>query len=47
MVNTITELSNNNGETYYKTFDLDGHAVYSFSSDFDDTWSQDDEDLHS
>ena len=31
------------GEIYYST-EQDGETVYSFTDDFDDTWSQEDED---
>ena len=32
------------GVVYYSTTDEDGQTVYSFSPDFDDIWTQDDED---
>ena len=35
---------NNNGTTYYSTTDENGHTVYSFSQDFEDIWTQEDQD---
>jgi hypothetical protein len=38
--------TNANGETYYSTTDENGQTIYSFSEGFEDTWTQEDEDLY-
>lgn len=43
---TITEHVNQNGILYFSTTDVDGKTIYSFSPDFEDIWTQDDEDLY-
>jgi hypothetical protein len=40
---TIECHTNASGEIYFST-DEDGETIYSFSKDFDDIWTQDDED---
>ncbi len=48
MKNELEALTNPNGETYYKGIcPFTGEVIYSFSADFEDFWSQDDEDLYS
>jgi hypothetical protein len=42
-INTHT---NANGIAYYSTADENGETIYSFTEDFEDTWSQDDEDCN-
>lgn len=44
---TITKHTNANGIAYYSTADENGETTYSFTTDFEDIWSQDDEDLES
>lgn len=44
MNNTITTHTNDNGIEYYSTTDENGNTIYSFSRDFEDIWTQDDED---
>tara|TARA_R110002020_G_scaffold414910_1_gene624369 strand:+ start:142 stop:312 length:171 start_codon:yes stop_codon:yes gene_type:complete len=39
-------LTNDNGETYYKGEMEDGFIVYSFSEDFEDYWTEEDEILY-
>ena len=47
MSNKITELTNKDGETYYKSVDdISGEIAYSFTEDFEDVWNQEDEDLY-
>ena len=41
---TIETLKNQNGETYYSTTDENGQMIYSFTEDFEDIWTQDDQD---
>jgi hypothetical protein len=43
---TITTHINKNGLQYFSTTDENGKTIYSFTQDFEDTWSQDDEDLY-
>jgi len=42
---TIKAHTNASGETYYSTTES-GQTIYSFSQNFDDTWTQDDQDEH-
>lgn len=44
--NTITEHVNQNGITYYSTTDENGNTIYSWTPDFEDFWTQDDQDLY-
>jgi len=37
---------NTNGETYFSKVGENGEIIYSFSENFEDTWSQEDEDLY-
>lgn len=37
---------NHNGILYFSTSDETGETIYSFSPDFEDIWTQDDQDLH-
>jgi hypothetical protein len=41
---TINEHTNTNGSPYYSTQDEDGKTIYSFSRDFEDIWTQTDQD---
>ena len=41
---TIESHKNNNGTTYYSTTDDNGQTIYSFTVDFEDAWTQDDQD---
>lgn len=41
-INTHT---NANGIAYYSTTNENSETIYSFTEDFDDIWTQDDEDL--
>ena len=36
-------LTNKNGIPYYRKLDGDTHQIYSFSLDFEDIWSEEDE----
>lgn len=38
--------TNKNGETYYSRSDENGDTIYSFTPDFEDIWTQEDEDLY-
>jgi len=40
----ITTHANANGIKYYSTTDDDGLTIYSFTQDFEDVWTQDDQD---
>lgn len=40
----MTTHTNAAGTAYFSTTDENGQTVYSFSADFDDVWTQDDED---
>lgn len=40
----MTTHTNAAGTAYFSTTDENGQTVYSFFSDFDDVWTQDDED---
>lgn len=44
--NTITAHTNANGIPYFSKVADDGSTIYSFTEDFEDIWSQEDEDLH-
>jgi len=46
MKNEINTLTNANGETYFSKEDENGEMIFSFSENFEDTWSQEDEDLY-
>ena len=35
-----------NGETYFSTINENGETIFSFTQDFTDYWSQDDQELH-
>jgi hypothetical protein len=39
----IESHTNDNGTTYYSTTDENGQTIYSFADDFNDIWTQDDE----
>ena len=41
-----TTYINANGILYFSKISEDGLTIYSFTEDFEDTWSQEDEDLH-
>jgi hypothetical protein len=41
---TITTHTNTNGIEFYSTTDEDGKTIYSFSREFEDIWTQEDED---
>jgi hypothetical protein len=41
---TIKTHTNASGITYYSFTDESGETIYSFSQDFDDIWTQEDED---
>ncbi len=45
MNNNVTIHTNKNGDTYYSK-EEDGETIYSFTLDFEDIWTQEDEDLH-
>ena len=45
MKNEIDTYTNANGIKYYSTTDESGDTIYSFELDFEDTWSQEDQDL--
>ena len=48
IMENITTLTNSEGETYYKgECPFTGQDIYSFSEDFEDFWTQEDEDLYS
>ena len=36
-------MTNKNGIPYYRKLDGDNHQIYSFSPDFEDIWSDEDE----
>jgi hypothetical protein len=40
----ITIHTNAHGDEYYSTLNENGEAIYSFSENFDDVWTQEDED---
>ena len=44
--NEINTHTNKNGEKYYSKEGENGEMIFSFSEDFRDTWSQEDEDLY-
>ena len=43
MKNIIESHTNDNGDTYYSTPDEDSQTIYSFTEDFEDIWTQDDQ----
>lgn len=43
-MNAIESHTNSNGATYYSTTDENGQTIYSFTEDFEDIWTQDDQD---
>lgn len=43
-INQITDHININGTVYYSATDENGQTIYSFTEDFQDTWTQDDQD---
>ena len=45
-MSNITTYTNANGIAYYSTTNENGETIYSFTEDFEDIWSQDDQDLH-
>ena len=45
-MNTINTHTNANGIAYYSTTDENGETIYSFAENFEDIWSQDDEDCN-
>ena len=45
MQNEIDTYTNANGIEYYSTTDESGDTIYSFTKDFEDIWSQEDQDL--
>ena len=44
MKNTIKSHTNAAGTAYFSTTDADGQTIYSFTENFEDTWTQDAED---
>ena len=42
-----TTHANAQGIPYFSKVDDDGATIYSFTEDFEDIWTQEDEDLHS
>lgn len=40
----MTTHTNSNGTTYYSTTDESGQTIYSFTEDFQDIWTQEDQD---
>jgi hypothetical protein len=45
MKNQIDIYTNTNGIEYYSTKDENGDTIYSFTKEFEDIWSQEDQDL--
>ena len=45
-MNTTETLINSNGETYYKMQREDGVFIYSFSEDFEDYWTNSEQDIY-
>ena len=43
-MSTITAHTNDAGTAYYSMTDENGQTIYSFTDDFEDIWSQDDQD---
>jgi len=43
---TITTHTNKNGIAYFSTTDENGQTIYSFTQDFEDTWTQDEQDAY-
>jgi hypothetical protein len=46
-MSNITNHTNTAGVTYFSKVTDNGETIYSFTEDFEDIWTQDDEDLHS
>lgn len=46
-INNTTTHINANGIPYFSKVSDDGSTIYSFTEDFEDTWNQEDQDLHS
>jgi hypothetical protein len=46
MSNQIQTNTNKNGETYYSREYENGETIYSFTKDFEDIWTQEDEDIY-
>jgi len=46
MKNEINTHTNPNGEKYFSKVGENGEIIYSFSENFEDTWSQEDEDIY-
>jgi len=46
MKNEINTHTNPNGEKYFSKKGENGERILSFSENFEDTWSQEDEDLY-
>jgi hypothetical protein len=44
MKTKYTIATDKNGETYYSTTDEKGQTICSFTEDFEDIWTQDDQD---
>lgn len=42
----MTTHTNKNGINYYSKTDENGEIIYSFTIDFDDTWTQEEQNLH-
>jgi hypothetical protein len=38
--------TNANGDVYYTAKDAEGQTIYSFTPNFEDYWTQEDEDFH-
>lgn len=45
-INNTTTHINANGISYFSKVSDDGETIYSFTEDFEDIWSQDDEYIH-
>ena len=43
-MNSIESHANAAGTVYFSTTDEDGQTIYSFTEDFEDVWTQDDQD---
>ncbi len=43
-MNAIESHTNANGTAYYSTTDENGQTIYSFTQDFEDIWTQEDQD---
>lgn len=42
-MNTIESHTNANGTAYYSTTDENGQTIFSFTQDFEDIWTNDDQ----